>query len=170
METSENYRMMTFHVPEDQDLLVTLGIITLRHSHLHHILRMTVKTLAEVSVEQALDATARQGSAELRQRIRKLAKMRLGEGNALIQLQALLERCRRVTEWRNDLVHSIWAQELDGDAKVRTEDHKWKPIPTIDELNALSTELLSLTDELSNARSEGFLAQAIERTKKATRG
>jgi len=133
----------------------------MQHAHLDHILRMTVKSLGEVSVQQALDATAYEGSATLRERIRKLAKLRLGEGSALLQLQALLNRCKRVTEKRNDIVHSIWARELDGDPQVRTEDHGWKPIPTIDELNTLSAELKLLISELNIARLEGFLSEAI---------
>jgi hypothetical protein len=42
-----------------------------------------------------------------------------------------------------------------------TKEHAWKPIPTIEELNALSTELELLTSELNRARSEGFLSAAI---------
>lgn len=160
MAASSTSGMMTFHIP-DAKILEALGTITLRHGHLDHVLRMTVKTLGEVSVQQALDATAFEGSAALRERIRKLAKAKLGEGNALLQLQALLERCRRATEKRNDLIHSIWARELDGDPKVRTNDHVWKPIPTIEQLNALSTELEFLTGELNSARLEGFLSPAI---------
>lgn len=168
METSSKSVMMMFHIPEDRELLAALGIITLRHSHLDHILRMTVKTLSEVSIEQAKDATAFEGSGVLRHRIRKLAKRRLGEGAALIQLQALLECCRRATEKRNILIHNIWAQELDGEPKVQTQNHKWEPLPTIDELNALSTELSSLASELNNARLDGFLSQALAVTKKSS--
>ena len=107
MDNSRDSKMMMFHIPEEPEILGTVGAITLRHSHLDHILRMTIKTLGGVSIEQALDATAFEGSEALRQRIRKLAKRKLGEGKALIQLQALLERCRRATARRNELVHNI---------------------------------------------------------------
>ena len=161
MEASSNYSMIMFHIPENPKILEALGTITLQHGHLDHILRMTIKTLGEVNVQQALDATAFEGSAVLRERIRKLAKLKLGEGNALLQLQALLERCRRATEKRNDLIHNIWARELDGDPQVRTKDHNWKPIPTIDELEVLSKELGLLINELNSARLDGFLSKAI---------
>lgn len=169
MDNSRDSKMMMFHIPTDREILATVGTIALRHSHLDHILRMTVKTLAGVSIQQALDATAFEGSAVLRQRIQKLAKRKLGEGNALIQLQALLERCRRATGRRNELVHNIWARELDGDLKVRAADHSWEPIPTIDELNALSEELNSLADELNSARMHGFISKAIAPSKNPTR-
>ena len=153
--------MISFHIPQDSELLGALGIIALRHAHLDYILRMTIKTLGEVTIQQALDATAFESSRGLRDRIRKLAKQKLGEGNPLIQLQALLERFKRATEKRNDLIHTIWACELDGEALRRTNDHNWKPLPTIEELNSLSEELTVLTNELNNARLLGFLAEAL---------
>ena len=162
MEVSSKDRIMMFHIPDDPKILEILGIISLRHAHLDYILRMTVKSLGGVTIRQALDATAFEGSGALRERIRKLAKRKLGESKAFIQLQALLEQCRRATEKRNGHIHNIWAHELDGDhPQVRTNDHEWKPIPTIEELNALATELSFLTDEINAARLKGFLAEAL---------
>ena len=157
--------MMTFHVPDDSELLAALGTVSLRHSHLDHILRMTIKTLTDVTVEEALDATSFEGSATLRRRVARLAKQRIGEGEALVKVQALLERCRRATQTRNDLIHSIWAADIDGtDAAVRTDNHGWKPIPTIDELETLSHEIRCLTAELNAARLGGFLSESLVRT------
>ena len=153
--------MMMFHVPEDPGLLAAFGEVALRHEHLSHILRMTIKTFAGVEVNEALDATAFDGASMLRERVRKLAKQRLGEGQALVKVQALVERCRRATEKRNEYVHSVWAQELDGEAKRRDGSHRWLPIPTIKELQALSQELLALTQELNHARLEGFIFEAL---------
>ena len=161
MDISRSSRMIMFHIPDDPKILEALGTMALQHAQLDYILRMTIKTLGEVSVQQALDATAFGGSAILRERIRKLAKQRLGEGNALLQLQALLERCRRATEKRNSLIHNIWARELDGAPQIRTEDHGWKPIPSVDDVKELSMELGSLINELNNARLDGFLSEAI---------
>ena len=73
------------------------------------ILRMTIKTFAGIEVNEALDATAFEGASLLRERVRKLAKQRLGEGQALLKVQAFVERCRRATEKRNEYVHSVWA-------------------------------------------------------------
>jgi hypothetical protein len=158
--------MMMFHIPQNPALLAAFGEVTLRHEHLSHILRMTIKTLAGLEVTEALDATAFDGAASLRDRVRKLAKQKLGEGQALLKVHALLERCRRATERRNEYVHSVWAQELDGEAKRRGERHEWLPIPTIPELQSLSQELLSLTKELNEARLEGFLHKALTERKR----
>ena len=160
MEASNDQRMMTFHIPTEP-ILACLGTIALRHGHLDYILRMTIKSLAGVSIRQALDATAFEGSRTLRQRIQKLASRRLGEGKALLQLQALLERCRRASEERNELTHNIWAKELDGDPKIRDGNHDWNPLPTIDDLTALANELEAITVELNDARLNGFLAEVL---------
>jgi hypothetical protein len=135
--------------------------VALRHEHLSHMLRMTIKTFAGVGVNVALDATAFESASMVCERVRKLAKQRLGECQALVKVQALLERCRRATEKRNEYVHSVWAQELDGEAKRRDGSHRWLPIPTVDELHALSQEILTLTQELNHARLEGFIFEAL---------
>jgi hypothetical protein len=153
--------MMMFHIPEEQDLLAAYGELSLRHEHLTHILRMTIKTLARLEVAEALDATAYDGAARLRERIRTLARQKLGEGEALLKLQAILERCKRATEKRNDLVHSVWGKELDGAPFRRGNDHTWLPLPTVEELKAVGDEIRLLTETLNDARLFGFLAEAL---------
>ena len=74
-----------FVAPKDDKVLAAIGYITITHAWLDYSLRMTVKDLAAVTKEEALDSTARQGSSELRERVRRLAKMRLGEGPALVK-------------------------------------------------------------------------------------
>ena len=64
--------MIMFHVPEDPALLAAFGEVGLRHEHLSHILRMAIKTLAGLEVNDALDATAFDGISVLRDRVRKL--------------------------------------------------------------------------------------------------
>lgn len=58
--------MMMFHIPEDPILLAAFGEVALRHEHLVHILRMLIKTLAGLDVNEALDATAFDGASVLR--------------------------------------------------------------------------------------------------------
>lgn len=158
-------QVMVFHIPTDPALLAAFGEVALRHEHLSHILRMTIKTLASLEVEEALDATAFDGASHLRDRIRKLAKQRLGEGPALLRLQAILERCRRATDRRNDFVHSVWARELDGEPMRRDGSSSWLPIPSVEQLQALSRELLELTLELNHARLEGFIQEALRHSR-----
>jgi hypothetical protein len=162
MSNAQPPLMMYPNVPDDPALLAALGRVALHHAHLDNALRMTIKTLGGVSVQEALDATAFDGSRSLRERIRRLAKKQLGDGPALIKLQALLERARRVTEERNDLLHGPWASILDGGMQMRTADHKWKQLPTVGELGALEIEIVTIAAELNEARLEGYLFEALK--------
>jgi len=90
----------------------------------------------------------------------------LGEGAALIRLRALLERCKRATDKRNDLVHGILVAELDGDPQLYVKDHSMKPLPTAEELAGLQRELYSLVIAINDARLNGFLAEAMAERKK----
>ncbi len=157
--------MITFHVPEDKELLAAFGEVALVHEHLNYILRMTIKTLAGLPPQEALDATVADGSRQLRKRINKLARQRLGEGEPLLKLQALLARCERATEKRNEFVHSVWAKELDGEPQRRGSNQQWQPLPTKKELLALAKEIQELTMMLNTARLDGFLSEALKKRK-----
>jgi hypothetical protein len=76
-------RFIYADVLDDPDLLRALATVGIRHTHLDHMLRMTIKTLTNVTPREALDATSVTGSAALRKRIWKLAKARLGDGPLL---------------------------------------------------------------------------------------
>ncbi len=157
---------MNFHVPEDPAIQALLGIITVRHAHLEYVLRMTIKTLTGMDIEKALDATDVQGPAEIRERIKRLARQELGEGKPLLELQALITRCKRATKTRNSLIHNLWAIELDGKPQIQTDDRKWAPIPTFEELDKLADELLAVRQELNDSRFEGgFLYEALQAKK-----
>lgn len=152
---------MTFHVPSDNALLAAIGEVALRNEHLNHILRMTIKTLGRLEIDEALDATAYDSSSQLREHIKKLARQRLGDGEPLLKLQALLERCKRATEKRNDLIHSVWGKELDGEPARKGAADDWRPLPTAAELHALAEEIMRLTGELNEARLVGFVHLAL---------
>lgn len=154
-------KMVMFHVPEDQELLAAFGEVALRHEHMNHILKMTIKSLAGLTPAEALAATEYEGSSQLRERIKKIARKRLGEGTPLLKLQAILANSQKLTEKRNDLVHGLWAQELDGEAHVRDAFGNTRPLPTAQELRALGKEIEQLTNHLNEERLEGFLKQAL---------
>jgi hypothetical protein len=155
--------MLMFHVPEDQPLLAAIGEVTLRHEHLTHILKMTIKSIAELSPREAVDATQYEGPRTIRERIQKLARQKLGEGESLLKLQALLTRAGRLSERRNALTHGLCAQELDGDPGIMEEFGVLRPLPSVDELNSLAKEIEALTNELNEARLYGFLKIALEK-------
>jgi hypothetical protein len=155
-------KLIMMHVPTDTALLAAVGEVAIRHEHLNHMLRMTVKSLAEVSVREALTAMMYEGSGQLRERIRKLARRRLGEGTPLLKLQSLLAECERLTLKRNRLVHGLWAKELDGDAHVQDGFGATIPVPTVEELKSLGSEIEAVAGTLNYARLEGWLKDALE--------
>ena len=155
-------KMATFHVPSDQAILSAFGEVALRHEHMNPILKMTIKSLTGVTPGEALAATMFESSGQLRDRVRKFARKKLGDGTALVKLQAILGNCKRLTERRNELVHGLWAQELDGDAHVRDAYGGTRPLPTVEELHTLAREIDELTGHLNFERLEGLLKQALE--------
>ena len=155
-------KMMMFHVPEDKELLAALGTVTLRHEHLNHILKMTIKSIANITPAEAVDATQYEGSRSLRERVRKLARQKLGEGEPLLKLQAMLTRAGRLTGQRNNLTHGLWAKELDGDPGVMGIFGELNPLPTVYQLQTLAKEIEDLTNEFNVARLEGFLKASLE--------
>ena len=154
-------KLITFHVPSDKELLAAFGEVALRHEHMNHILKMTIRSLAGLTPAEAIAATMYESSKQLRDRIRKLAKNRFGEGKTLLKLQAMLTNCKKLTDKRNELVHGLWAQELDGDAHVRDADGSVRPLPTVQELRKLAKEIEELTNLLNYERLEGFLKLAL---------
>ena len=84
-------------MPEDSELMAAVGAASVRHGQLDHVLRLTVKTILGLSPREALLATDRQTSSELRKRVRLLAKQRAGDGEHLARLDALLARSRHAS-------------------------------------------------------------------------
>ena len=161
MKTEETN--LTHSFPNDE-ALAAIGKITLSHAWLDYALRMTVMDLAGVTKNEALDGTARQGSRELRERVRRLGKTRLGEGPALVKLDALVHRAERATEQRNHLLHSVWARNLDRDGDfLREPDHSFRPAPTAKELENLTAEILDVVYSVINARLDAFLKAALKK-------
>jgi hypothetical protein len=153
--------MISFQIPQDKDLLAAFGEVALRHEHMNYILKMTIKSLTDITIEEALAATKCESSRQLRERIKKLAKQKLGEGNPLLKIQAIINNCEQLTNKRNEFVHGLWVSELDGDAYVRDALGENRPLPTVQELTELAKEIEKLTNKLNSERLEGFLHQAL---------
>lgn len=134
-------KMISFHIPKDNNVLAALGEVALRHEQMNHILKMTIKSLTNLAPEVALAATKYESSRQLRDRIKKLARKRLGEGAPLLKLQAIMTNCESLTDKRNELVHGLWAKELDGDAHIRDAYGNTRPLPNAQELQMLAKDI-----------------------------
>jgi hypothetical protein len=111
---------------------------------------MTVKSILKTDTREARDATARQGSRELQMRIRKLAKQKIGEGEVLVQLDALLNRARQLTDRRNTYIHDLWGYDAEGNPAISGDEHQMRPVPTLPELEGLANELVHRSRQKSH--------------------
>jgi hypothetical protein len=159
---------VAFHIPEDRKLLAALGEISLRHGHIDHVVKLLIKTFSDLTIQETMDATAREGSWNLRDWVKKLARGKLGRGDALLKIQALLRRADHITERRNALVHILCGKDQDGNPVAATEDLTvWKPLPTVADLDALSADMEALRLDMLRARSKsGFISFALLDKKK----
>jgi hypothetical protein len=133
------------------------------HTHLELILRYCVKTIANLSIAEALDATERDRISDLRVRIKRLFKERRPTPHEQTTLDALLGRARRLSEKRNSYLHSTWSQTAAGRAIMKNEDHRWGQAPSEAEVNQVTDEILRLVSELNDARLNGFISRVVSR-------
>ena len=154
-------RTVNLKLPENPNLLAAAGAVALAHCQLELVFRMTVKSLANISVIEALDATNKLSSVELRRRIRRLLRQRVSDDVVRLRMDALLERGARLTDRRNKLMHRPWAVDSNGHVVVKDQEHQWGEAPSPDSLKALAAEIGQLAEESNQARLEGFLKDAL---------
>jgi hypothetical protein len=148
--------------PHDAAILETVGRVAFRHGHLHYEMRLLLKSLTEVTVAEAMDATARDSFGSLCDRVRKLARQRLGEGPDLIRVQALIECAKRETQKRNDVIHSVCGRDIDGsDAVLLGEGGVLRPFPSVDEMTRWAATFAALASAIGNARQGGYIQAAL---------
>jgi hypothetical protein len=158
--------MISFSVPENKDVQAALGVLVIRHGHLEYSLRMTVKSLCDLSIKDALEDTKRKGPSFLRQRIEGEAKKKLGQCEAFEKLKNWLHRSWSASDKRNLFVHGLWAKKLDGPLLLQDENYEWGKPPTVQMLEILSDEIKHITDELNLDRLKGTLYEALKDNKK----
>jgi len=151
--------MVVAYVP-DPPSLQALGLVAVRHGQLEYALRMTIKSLTGLDVREALSETAYVGAKRLRERILNMAKAKVAQSSDIENLAELIDRSATVTQRRNAVLHGLYVQEVDRKPML-FENDAWRPVPTPDELNALATEIATITQDIHEARLYGFLAKAL---------
>jgi hypothetical protein len=160
--------MITMELPSDPKVVEAFGKVAIRHAQLDRLLQMMVKTLAGTTIDEALLATRRMGSRELRDLIRKLAKQRLGDGIPMVKLRAILQEVENVTEERNDVLHSPIALTEEGEWVATGKDAQLKKSPTTAELESLAKRINEVGMRMTYARLEGWLFEALIDAEKMT--
>jgi hypothetical protein len=139
--------MDQLRIPTQPELWGALGPLAIAHTHLELILRYTVKTVAGVSVSDALDATEGERTSDVRRRIRKLFVQKKTAESEVVKLDALLNRARLLSEKRNDFLHSAWSETEKGEAvRKREGDHRWVPAPSKEDVDAVTSEIMQLQE------------------------
>jgi hypothetical protein len=69
----------------------------------------------------------------------------------------------RLTELRNNIVHSVWSRNTTGGpVKLRDQrNDKLHPLPTVKQLRAAEREMYALFLTLNHSRLKGKLKQAL---------
>lgn len=164
MEQSEGAPPVRHQVPSDQALLAALGRVSIEHAFLDLVLRRTVKTLAGLTLKEADSALAYEGSASLRDLIRRLSAAKLGKASpAHLKLRALLAECKAVTEWRNELIHHNWVGMDDSSTGLLLRaDGMFSLQPDATTVQRLADKIQAAAQQLNGARlGAGFLAVAL---------
>ena len=150
-------------VPNQPSLTHALGRLAIAHTHLELILRYCVKTIADQTIEQALDATEGNRISDLRVKVKQLFKERRSTALEKTNLDALLGRAKRLSEKRHSYLHRAWSETAAGRAIMKGEDHRWGSAPSEAEILQVAEEIINLVVEINEARLSGFIKDVVLR-------
>ena len=72
-----------------------------------------------------------------------------------------LNKAKRLSDKRNELIHRPWAQDENGEWLVKDEGHTWGTLPTKDELNSLAKSINHISMEINAERLLGFISEIV---------
>ena len=154
--------------PVPAEFLKEIGEVTVGFALLENMIQGLGGALMQS--DQAHVAFVEMSFRALRGVVFSLAKARLGDGEPLDELSALLRRAGALEEARNEVTHSIWAAGDKSPPTItrvkRTAKQKqgfkarFEPW-TIDRFSQLTTDLLGLADEIQrfHIRLQGITAK-----------
>lgn len=155
--------MRTLAIPQHQGLLEALGRLAIAHTHLELILRYCVKTIAEQSIQEALDATEGDRISDLRIKIKALFKDRKPTASEKNSLDGLLGYAKRLSGRRHSYLYRAWSETDARQAVVKGEDHQWEPAPSVSEVEEIASEILTLGEKINRERLHGFIRDVMQR-------
>ena len=126
-----------FYTPDD-DILRELGRLQIRHSHLDHTLRLAIKRMLGISIDDPGYWNETRGmAAELRKRAEKLIAKKYGDDDDMAgTLIKVLDDAEEATRLRNLLLHSVWMQASGAEPILHDRDkllktHVVYQLPTV---------------------------------------
>jgi hypothetical protein len=149
--------MISLGLPNDPSEVVAIGKVAIRHGQLDHGLKLTIRSIRAISVEQALAETKRKSVHQLQALVEEHAQDRFGEAPILVRIRELLHLSRQATDHRNSVLTELWTTESKGAAI-----HVPEGPPRVAELEAVAENLFSVVKELDHERRHGCLNEATE--------
>jgi len=136
-----------FYIPADA-ILRELGRMQVLHSHLDHMLRLVIKRMLGISLDDPGYWNETRGmAAALRERARKLIAERYSDDeDASGILRHVLGDAEEVTVLRNRALHSVWMKTPDGEPLLHDQDktlemHRAFQLPTVEDLVSVSDRI-----------------------------
>jgi hypothetical protein len=116
--TTPQRQMLSFKVPEDQpELLKALGRLTVAHGNLEMVQIMCLKTLKQLTPEQAMNQFRRKGAGKIREEIRSQIEKSVIDSDLKERKKAVFDMlvdANCLSRRRNDLIHRFWGQDSNG--------------------------------------------------------
>ena len=153
--------MNSLSLPHDPAEVVAIGKVAIRHGQLDHGLKLTIKIIRKISVEQALAETKRKSPHQLRALVEQHARDRFGEAPSLVRIRELLHLSRQAMDHRNSVLNELWATESAG-APIHAPEGYPMALPRVAELEAVADNLFSVVKELDHERHRGCLSESTE--------
>jgi hypothetical protein len=147
-------------LPSDP-MLRAIGAVAVRAGHLEYGLKLAIKSLLGLSIQDMMRQTDRMKAYVLRERIIKAARAKFGEGPILQRLQALLDDAAQAALDRNGIIHDLWADSLQG-KPLHFADGEMTPTPTVADVEAIASRLDRIGEDLNRAPLHGWLREAID--------
>ena len=157
--------MVNLSLPDDTRLLEAAGRVALAHGQLELMLRMTIKTLTGLTVDEALYATENSKNWELRKDIIRLFNKKTNDPVLRYKLKSILGKCEQLSKDRKRLLHNAWAISPEGSVVTKGDKHAWGPAAQPDDLQSLASEISNQVNELNEARLRGFIRSVCESEK-----
>lgn len=159
-------RRWHIHDLPEPEVLAALGCVAARHGFLNHVLIRTIKTLRQMTIEEADRTYALWGNGQLRDFVERCAVERLGKDHpAVSDLRDMLDEVKRVTQQRNLAVHGLWARDMDSEETMLIDAGAASAQPTVAQLYRLADEILAVASAINHGRIEnqgGFLDVALK--------
>lgn len=136
-----------FYVPDD-DILRELGRLQIRHSRLDHTLRLAIKRMLGIPIDDPGYWNETRGmAAQLRARTRKLIAERYSDDADMTDtLNKVLDDAEMATNLRNRLLHSVWMKAPGGQPVLHDRDSTLKvhvgfQLPTVAEVAGVNEQV-----------------------------